>query len=79
MKSESTHMFALAVLLISSGAQSGGQERQRPATLALDKLEPHNVKAEPLTYLAIPVRRVWMMLAGSPSFQEAPFKMARLK
>jgi hypothetical protein len=58
MKSESTHMFALAVLLISSGAQSGGQERQRPATLALDKLELHNVKAEPVTYLGRRAMRV---------------------
>src|SRR6267143_728972 len=51
MKSESTYVFMLAVLLISSGAQSGGQEPQKPATLALDKLELHNVKAEPVTYL----------------------------
>src|SRR2546425_10488741 len=58
MKSESTYVFMLAVLLISSGAQSGGQERQKPATLALDKLELHNVKAEPVTYLGRSAMRV---------------------
>ncbi len=50
MKSEWTYVFTLAVLLISSGAQSRSQERQKSATLALDKLELHNVKAEPATY-----------------------------
>src|ERR1700682_783914 len=48
---KSTYASALAVLLISAGAQSDGQERQKPARLALDKLELHNVKAEPGTYL----------------------------
>jgi hypothetical protein len=51
MKSELTCVFALAVLLVSSWAQSEGQERQKPAGLALDKLELHNVKAEAVTYL----------------------------
>src|SRR4030081_612904 len=50
MKSKSTHFFTLAVLLISSGAESAGQERQKPAPLALDKLDLHNVKAEPVLY-----------------------------
>lgn len=50
MKSESTYVLALAVLLISAGAQSGGQGRQKPAGLALEKLELHNVKAEPVSY-----------------------------
>jgi hypothetical protein len=58
MKSESTYVFTLAVLLISSGAHSGGQERQKPARLALDKLELHNVKAEPVTYLGRRAMRV---------------------
>src|SRR5437879_7328131 len=58
MKSELTYVFTLAVLLISSGAQSGGQERQKPARLALDKLELHNVKAEPVTYLGRRAMRV---------------------
>ena len=58
MKSKSTYVFTLAVLLISSGAQSGGQERQKPARLALDKLELHNVKAEPVTYLGRGAMRV---------------------
>jgi hypothetical protein len=48
---KSTYASALAVLLISAGAQSDGQERQKPARLALDKLELHNLKAEPVTYL----------------------------
>src|SRR5580704_17400526 len=58
MKSESVSLLTLAVLLISSAAQSGGQERQKPATLALDKLELHNVKAEPVTYLGRRAMRV---------------------
>jgi hypothetical protein len=56
MKSGST--FALAVLLIGLGVQSGDQERQKPATFALDKLELHNVKAEPVTYLGRRAMRV---------------------
>ena len=48
---KSTYAFALVVLLVSAGAQSGGQERQKPTGLALEKLELHNVKAEPVTYL----------------------------
>jgi hypothetical protein len=51
-------VLALGVLLISAGAQSGGQERQKPAMLALDKLELHNVKAEPVTYLGRRAMRV---------------------
>jgi hypothetical protein len=58
MKSESTYALTLAVLLISSWGQSGGQERQKPATLALDKLELHNVKVEPVTYLGRRAMRV---------------------
>jgi hypothetical protein len=58
MKSESTYVFTLAVLLIGSAAQSGGQERQKPVRLAMDKLELHNVKAEPVTYLARGAMRV---------------------
>jgi hypothetical protein len=48
MKSESTYVFTLAVLLISSGAQSGGQEGEKPARLALDKLELHTSKRSQL-------------------------------
>jgi hypothetical protein len=58
MKSESTYVLTLAVLLMSSGAQSGGQERQKPARLALDKLELHNVKVEQVTYLGRDAMRV---------------------
>ena len=55
---KSMYTFAFAVLLISAGAQSAGQERQKPVTLALDKLELHNVKAEPVTYLGRAAVRV---------------------
>jgi hypothetical protein len=58
MKSESAYVFVLAVLWISAAAQSGGQERQKPAKLALDKLELHNVKTEPVTYLGRSAMRV---------------------
>ena len=58
MKSESAYVFALAVLLTGSGALSGAQEQQKPARLALDKLEPHNVKAEPVAYLGRGAMRV---------------------
>ena len=51
MNSKSKRAFALAVFLISSAAQSGGQERQGSVSLALTKLELHNVNAAPLTYL----------------------------
>jgi hypothetical protein len=58
VKSRSTYVFALAVLLIGSGAQSRGQERQQPARLALDKLELHNVTAEPVAHLGRTAMRV---------------------
>src|SRR5258708_36752466 len=58
MKSESAYGFALAIVLIGLGAQSGVQERQKSATLVLDKLELHNVKAEPVTYLGRSAMRV---------------------
>jgi hypothetical protein len=58
MKSESTYVLALAVLWMSSAAQGSGQDRQKPARLALDKLELHNVKTEPVTYLGRPAMRV---------------------
>ena len=87
MRSESTYLFTLAVLLISSGAQSAAQARQKAEDLALDKLELHNVKAEPVTYLgrrALRVtdagpHRLWMTLADSLSLREAPFRMAPSK
>ncbi|HUC53798.1 MAG TPA: hypothetical protein VMR90_07110 [Candidatus Cybelea sp.] len=58
MKSESAYVLALAVLLTSSGAPSGAQERQKPGRLILDKLELLNVKAEPVTYLGRRAMRV---------------------
>lgn len=51
MKSKLRYALALAVLLVSSGARSASQERQKSAGIALDKLELRNVKAEPVTYL----------------------------
>ncbi len=58
MKSEWMCAFALAVLLVGSERQSRGQARQRAVGLALDKLELHNVKAEPVTYLGRAAMRV---------------------
>jgi hypothetical protein len=57
MKSESMCVFALTVFVISAGAQSGGT-RAKPATLPLDKLELHNVRAEPVTYLGRRAMRI---------------------
>ena len=51
MRSELMYVFALTVLLVSSRTQSAGQAGPKAAALALDKLELHNVKAEPVTYL----------------------------
>jgi hypothetical protein len=58
VKSELTYVSALAVLLLSSAVQSGGQERQKSAGLALDKLELRNVKAEAVHYLGRGAMRV---------------------
>src|ERR1700682_691888 len=58
MKSELLGAFALAVLLVGSETQSGGQTQQRAARLVLDKLELHNVKAEPVTYLGRAAMRI---------------------
>jgi hypothetical protein len=41
----------LALLSITSATQSGSQGQQKRAGLGFDKLELHNVKAEPVTYL----------------------------
>src|SRR5215470_1380816 len=57
MRSNLTHVSALAVLLIGAMA-SGGQEQRKPAALVLDKLELHNVKAEAVTYLGRSAMRV---------------------
>ncbi len=51
MKSELMCALALAVLLVGRETQSGGQVRQKALELALDRLELHNVTAEPVTYL----------------------------
>ena len=69
MKSELRYLLALAVLLITSGAQSVTRERPKPATLTLDKLELHNVKAEPVTYLGLRAMRVTD--AGSPGVDDS--------
>ena len=51
MKLRATFVLGLAVLLIGAGAQSGGgQEKQKAAGLALEKLELHNVKADSVSY-----------------------------
>jgi hypothetical protein len=53
-----TCVFALALLSITSATQSGSQGQQKPAGLGFDKLELHNVKAEPVTYLGHTATRV---------------------
>jgi len=59
MKSESTYVLCWRVLLISSGAQSRGQERQKPATLALDKSRtPQRQSGAKLLIWAVRHRRV---------------------
>jgi hypothetical protein len=69
MKWESGCLLALAVLLIGSGAQSASREQPKRATLALDKLELRNVKAEPVTYLGR--RAMRLSDAGSPGVDDA--------
>ena len=51
MRAEWMYGLTWAVLLISSQAQSAGQAPQKAAELRLEKLELHNVKAEPVTHL----------------------------
>jgi hypothetical protein len=51
MRSRLMYALALTVLLVGSQNQSVGQVRQKPVGLPLEKLELHNVKAEPATYL----------------------------
>jgi hypothetical protein len=51
MKSRLIWACVLAALLVGSGWQSVGQARQETLKLVADKLELHNVKAEPVTYL----------------------------
>jgi hypothetical protein len=58
MKSEWMCAFALVVLIVGSETQLRGQARQRAVGLALDKLELHNVKVEPVTYLGRAAMRV---------------------
>jgi hypothetical protein len=58
VKTKLTYVFALAVLLVSAGAKIRGQQGQKLAGLALDKLELRNVKAEPVTYLGRSAVRV---------------------
>lgn len=50
MKSGWTCAFAVGVFVISSATAIGGRERPKAETLALEKLELHNVKAEQVTY-----------------------------
>ena len=58
MNSGLMYAFALGVLSVSLGTTSAGQARQKTVGLALDKLELHNVKAEPVTYLGRTAMRI---------------------
>lgn len=58
MRSQLLHAVALTAILVSPQAQSAGQGQQKGAALALDKLELHNVKAEPVTYLGRAAMRI---------------------
>src|SRR5882724_540319 len=58
MRSQFMYAFALTVLLVGSRAQLAGQVRQKAAGLPLEKLELHNVKAEPVTHLGRSAVRV---------------------
>jgi len=49
---------AFCVLSLGLGTDSAAQARQKAAGLALDKLEVHNVKAEPVTYKGRAAMRV---------------------
>src|SRR5882757_6518257 len=51
MRSGLMYALVLGALLIASLSQSAGQARQKAAGLPLEKLELHNVKVEPATYL----------------------------
>ena len=51
MRSGLMYALVLGPLLIGSLSQSAGQVRQKAAGLPLEKLELHNVKVEPATYL----------------------------
>src|SRR5215472_2941433 len=57
MKSEWISAFAIAVLLVGA-RHSAVRAQQKPSLLGLDKLELHNVKAEPVSYLGRPAVRV---------------------
>ena len=58
MRSGWTFAWALSVFVIGSGAGVRGQERPKAETLALEKLELHNVKAESVTYRGRAATRV---------------------
>lgn len=61
--------FAFCVLSLGLGTGSAGQARQKASGLALDKLEVHNVKAEPATYQGRAAVRVTD--AGPPGLDDA--------
>ena len=58
MRSRWMYAFVVTVLLVGSETQSAGQERQKAAGLSLEKLELHNVKAEPVKYLGRGAMRI---------------------
>jgi hypothetical protein len=58
MRAQLMYALAWTVVLVGSQAQSAGQARQKAAGLPLEKLELHNVKAEPVTHLGRSAVRV---------------------
>ena len=52
------HLCALAILLLCGAVLSSGQASQEISLQGAGQLEPHNVKAEPVTYLGRPAVRV---------------------
>ena len=57
-KSKLMWAFTLIILFVSEATWSPGQAQQKAQTLALDKLELHNVKTEAVTYLGRNAMRV---------------------
>ena len=58
MKSGLMYALALGILSVSLGDTSAGQTPQKTPGLSLDKLELHNVTAEPVTYLGRTAMRI---------------------
>lgn len=58
MRSRWMYAFVVTVLLVGSENHSAGKEPQKAAGLSLEKLELHNVKAEPVKYLGRGAMRI---------------------